>query len=86
MDKLFLMIFVGVIALLAIIIAVKVIIWECKTEKEIEEMEEELNQTKKQRKQEEQELYEALKNLTPRQRKKLGKQIVDLMIKELESE
>lgn len=82
MGNIILVIFGGAIALIAIIIAIKVMIWECRTEKEIEKMEDELNQ----RKQEEQELKETLKNLTPRQRRKLGRQIVDLLIEELESE
>lgn len=83
--KVFGLIIVGVVVLLMIALFVKFMIWEIKAENEIEKLEEELNQRIREQEQNEQELYEELTNLTPRQRKKLGKQIIDLMIKELES-
>lgn len=85
MIKLFGLIIAGVVVVMMIALFIKLMIWEWKTDKEIEELEEELNQRYEQQRKEEQELYEELTNLTPRQRKKLGKQIIDLMIKELES-
>ena len=78
LEKIFGLIFLGILSVIGIVLLIKFTIWSYKAEKEIEEMEKQLDQIREQEITEE-EIVERLASLNKKERAELKKALKELM-------